>query len=89
VGSQEKVFEGGNIFGKMSEGDKIVKWVKKGVRGDKIDKNCPRVVKSAGKTVRGGKIGQNCLVGSHEKNMSKGGKKSCFVSEGVRENKYI
>jgi len=46
---------------------------KKLSEGGKIGgKNCPR---------GGGKIGLNCLGGSQEK----GGKKSCFVSEGVRK----
>jgi len=69
---------GENGWKKLSEGGKIDK---KMSEGGKIDKKCRRE-----KLSEGGKIGQNRLGGvTRKKNMSEGGKKSCFVSEGVRK----
>jgi len=67
----------------MSEGGKNfkincprgVKWVKKAVRGGKIEEKKLSEggkIKLAGKTVQGGKIGQNCLGVTRKKHFRGG-----------------
>jgi len=66
-----------------------VKWVKKAVWGGKIDKKLSEGGKIGGKNcLRGVKLDKT-VRGSQEKNMSEGGKKSCFVSEGGKENTHF